>query len=59
MTEHKEDCLIFNGKQSVKLEKRTTEFGNHFKQIPVPFKLYADFESNLEGIGSYECSYTK
>ena len=59
MTEHKEDCLIINGKQSIKLEKRTTECENYFKQIPVPFKLYDDFESNLEGVGSYECPYKK
>ena len=26
LTEHKEDCLIINGKQSVKLEKGTIEF---------------------------------
>ena len=33
-----------NGKQAVKLEKVTIEFKNYFKQIPVPFKVYADFE---------------
>ena len=37
LTEHKEDCLIINGKQSVKLKKRTIEFENYFTQIPVPF----------------------
>ena len=47
LTEHKEDCLIINGKQSVKLEKGTIEFENYFKQIPVLFKIYADFECNL------------
>ena len=46
LKEHKEDCLIINGKQSVKLEKGTIEFENYFKQIPVPFKIYADFECN-------------
>ena len=59
MTEDKEDCLIINGKQSVKLEKGTTEFENYFIQIPVPFKIYADFECNLEGVESHEGSYTK
>ena len=59
LIKHKEDCLIINGKQSVKLEKGITEFENYFKQIPVPFKIYADFECNLEGIESYEGSYTK
>ena len=44
---HKEDCLSINGKQSVKLEEGTIKFENYFKQIPVPFKIYADFECNL------------
>ena len=35
-----------NGKQSVKLEKGITKFENYFKQIPVSFKIYADFECN-------------
>ena len=56
---HKEDCLSINGKQSVKLEKGIIEFRNYFKQIPVPFKIYADFECNVRGVVSYEGSYTK
>ena len=51
--------MLNNGKQSVKLEKETIEFENYFKQIPVPFKFYANFECNLEGLESYEGSYTK
>ena len=31
LTRHKEDCLNINGKQSVRLEKGTTEFKNYFK----------------------------
>ena len=56
---HKENCLSINGKQSVKLEKGAIQFKNYFKQIPVPFKIYADPECNLEGVKSYEGSYTK
>ena len=59
MTKHKEDCLSINGKQSVKLEKVTIECENYFKQIPVPFRIYADFECNLMGVESSEGSYTK
>ena len=59
LIKHKEDCLSINGKQSVKLEEGTIEFENYFKQIPVPFKAYADFECNLEIVESYEGSYTK
>ena len=43
LTKHKEVCLSINGAQSVRLEKGTIEFKNYFKQIPVPFKIYADF----------------
>ena len=59
LTKHKKDCLSINGKQSVKLEKGIIEFKNYFKQILVPFKIYADFECNLRGVESYEGSYTK
>ena len=59
LTEHKEDCLIINGKQSVKLKNGAMKFTNYFKQIPVPFKIYADFECNLESVESYEGSYTQ
>ena len=59
LIKHKEDCLSINGKQSVKLEEGTIEFENYFKQIPIPFKIYADFECNLRSVKSYEGSYTK
>ena len=58
-TEHKEACFSINGAQSVRLENGTAEFKNYFKQIPVPFKVYADFECNLESVESYEGSYSK
>ena len=44
LTEHKETCLSINGAQSVRLEKGTIEFKSYFKQIPVPFNIYADFK---------------
>ena len=59
LTEHKEVCLSINVAQSVRLEKGTIESKNRFKQIPVPFKVYADFECNLESVRSYEGSYSK
>ena len=58
-TEHKEICLSINGAQSVRLEKGRIEFKNYFKQIPVLFKIYADFECNLKSAGSYEGVYSK
>ena len=59
LTKHKEDCLSINGKQSVKLEEGIIEFENYFKQIPVPFKIYADFECNLKKVKCNEGSYTE
>ena len=50
MIEHKKDCLIVNGCQNVKLEKGFTELKNFNKQIPVPFKIYADFEFLLKSV---------
>ena len=47
LTEHKEVCLRINVAQSVRVEKGTIQFKRYFKQIPVPFKVYADFECNL------------
>ena len=59
LIKHKEDCLSINGKQSVNLEKGIIEFENYFKQLPVPFKIYADFECNLRDVEIYEGSSTK
>ena len=44
LSEHKEDCLVINGKQNVKLEEGFISFKNHSRQIHVPLKIYADFE---------------
>ena len=56
LAKHKKDCLSINGLQPVRLEKGTIEFKNYFKQIPAPFKIYADVESNLESVEIYEGS---
>ena len=50
LIKHKENCLSINGKQSVRLEEGIIKFENYFKQIPVPFKIYADFECNLKKV---------
>ena len=43
----------------LKVEEGTIEFKNYFKQIPVPSKIYADFECNLKNVESYEGSYSE
>ena len=51
--------MSINGAQSVSVEKGAIEFKNYFKQIPVLFKIYPDFECNLKRVKSYEGSYSK
>ena len=43
LIEHKENCLIINGKQNVKLGKGLISFENYSKQLPDSFKIYAYF----------------
>ena len=50
LIKHKENCLIINSKQSVKLKSDSVSFKNYFKQLPVPFKIYADFEYILKRV---------
>ena len=59
MIKHKEDCFRINGKQSVKLEEGIIESENYCRQIPVPFKIHADFECKLRGVESYVGAYIK
>ena len=39
---HKEQFLLINGTQAVNYESGTIKFTNCEKQIPLPFKIYAD-----------------
>ena len=56
LIKHKEDCLIIDGVESVNVEKGIIKSENYFKQLPVPFKTYADFECNLRDVEIYEGS---
>ena len=49
LAEHIEVCLSIG----------TIEFKNYFTQIPVPFKIYVDFECNLKSVESCEGFYSK
>ena len=63
LSEHKKDCLVINGKQNVKLESGFIKLTNYSRQIPIPFKIYADSECILKkvdvGISNNDVSYTK
>ena len=50
LIEDKKNCLVINGKQSIK--SGSISFKNYFKQLTVPFKIYADFECLLKGVKS-------
>jgi hypothetical protein len=49
LEKHKETCLEVNGVQATRLPKEGTKikFKNHRNSMPVPFVIYADFESIL------------
>ena len=50
--EHKENCLIMNGKQSVKLKSVSISFKKYLKLLHILLKIYAHFESILKGVKS-------
>ena len=60
---YRKDCLLINNGQNVKLEKGFIQFKNFSRQIPVPFKIYVDFESLLKntdvGVDNDCFSYTR
>ena len=52
MIEHKENCLVVNGKQSKIKKMAPISFKNYFKQLPSPLKMFADFECALKEVKS-------
>ena len=50
LIEHKKDCLVINGKQSVNLKSSSIRFRNYSEQILAPFKIYADYECILKKV---------
>ena len=56
---HREICLLTNDTQAVKYETGTIKFKNFNKQIPIPFKIYADSECLLKRINVNKSGYTK
>ena len=58
---HREDCLAINGTQAIKMPPKGSKiyFQNHKKMLPVPFVIYADFETITERINSCQPSDDK
>ena len=51
---HKGDCFALNGTQAIDMPAEETKiyFKNHHRMQPVPFVIYADFETITEKIDS-------
>ena len=49
LKKHKENCLLVNGEQRVKLDGGYVTFKNYSNKMRAPFKIYADFERILKG----------
>ena len=56
---HRERCLLINNAQAVRYEAGIIKFINFNKQIPIPFKIYADSECLLKRINVNKGGYTK
>ena len=50
LNSHRERCLLINDTQAVKYETGIIKFKNCNKQIPIPFKIYADSKCLLKRI---------
>ena len=59
LNNHRERCLLINDTQAVKYETEIIKFKNFDKQIPIPFKIYADTECLLKRIDIKEGKYPK
>ena len=59
LNKHKEQCLLINENQTVKYEIGTIKYKIFDKQIPIPFKIYADTECLLKRIDIKQGKYTK
>ena len=54
LDKHKENGLVINGEQRVKLNEGFISFKNYSRQMRVPFKIYADFECILNRNKKYD-----
>ena len=58
LNRHKEKCLVINGTQKSTYELVTIKFTNHDRQIPIPFKIYADIECFNKKVNFKKCKST-
>ena len=58
LSNHKKLCLSINGTQSTTYEFGIIKFKNYDKQIPTPFKIYADIECFIKKVNFKKCTKT-
>ena len=59
LNNHREKCLLINDTHALKYETGIIKFENFDKQIPIPFKIYADTECFNERVNINKGGYTK
>ena len=70
LAKHKDNCIVINGVQAIELPEKYIDkngvertpciyFKNYHKSLPVPFCIYADFESINEKVSSCQPSEDK
>ena len=59
LNNYRKQYLLINETQAVKYETGTIKFRNFNKEIPIPFKIYADSECFLKRINIRKGGYTK
>ena len=59
LNNYRQRCLLINDTQAVKYETGIIKFKNFNKQIPIPFKIYADLECSMKRIDINKGGYTK
>ena len=70
LAKHKVNCIVINGVQAIKLPEKNIDengvertpsvyFKNYHKSLPVPFSIYADFETTPEKVSSCQPSDRK
>ena len=53
LNNHKTNCMVINGQQAIQIPEKDNnilQFTNFHKQMPVPFVIYADFETITEKV---------
>ena len=62
LSDHKDNCITVNGTQAVKMPNKDNnilKYNNFYKQQPVPFVIYADFEAITEKISGCQPNNNK